>query len=138
MIPRNKPLKRSQQPIRKRRKVEKSSLRYDLVAGAYKRYPDGREVCLDNAKGEAEYRYRTHAMACRQRGRCGLEDSGNCKFPAATMMTLQSGFLNSATFEHGDKRGAGGARRNDNINAPGNCAAHAICNSVLGSRRIKS
>src|ERR1700735_2769172 len=48
------PLKRSQKPIRKRRKVKKSSLRYEVIFGAIRRYPDGREVFQNNGKGIAE------------------------------------------------------------------------------------
>lgn len=135
MISRSAPLRRSQKRIRKRRKVKLSSLRYEVISGSFRLYPDGREVCLENAAGQVEYRIRTVQMFERQKRVCGLEASGNCMYRGVPM-TLTPGLMGSATFEHGDKRGLGGARRNDSTSALGNCAVHAACNSHLGSRRI--
>jgi hypothetical protein len=129
------PLKRSRKPIRRRRKVKKSSLRYEVIlGGAVRVYPDGREVCQDNAPGQLFYRLRTIDMADRQLWRCGFEDVGECKLPGRMMLGTQ-GLDSSATFEHANKRGAG--KQNDSI-APEtkNCAVHSICNSAVGSRRV--
>lgn len=137
MIRQRKPIARSTKPIRKRRKVKKSSMRYEVIDGKFRRYPDGREVCLDTARGWVEYYDRTQAMVQRQERVCGLEESGNCLYPGKLMTCALGGFLR-ATFQHGDGRGIGGARRNDVIDAKGNCAAHYGCNGEFGSRRIES
>ena len=92
-------------------------------SSAFKMYPDGREVCSKTAAGRNEYRQRTLDMLERQKWIC----------PACNQyMTVLT-----ATFQHGDTRGMGGGRRNDRIDAPGNCAMHALCNAKIGSRRIK-
>jgi len=97
-----------------------------VIDGAYKLFPDGRQVCLPNAAGRRLYRARTLEMASRQNFICPK---------CSQRMTPEIGFVNSATFEHGDLRGMGGARRNDDPNAPGNCAMCAKCNYAKGSRR---
>lgn len=113
--------------IRSRRKVRKPSWRWEIVDNSYQKYHDGRLVALHNAKGDAWYHEQTLIMARRQKNVCGI-----CH--GSRLMHGDGEW--SATFQHGDGRGAGGARRNDDINAPGNCAAHWICNGELGSRRI--
>ena len=113
--------------IRRRRKVRKPSWRWEIIDGSYQKYPDGRLVALNNAKGDAWYRAQTVFMASRQKGVCGICHGTRLMHGTAEW---------SATFQHGDGRGLGGARRNDDVNAPGNCAAHLICNSELGSRRL--
>lgn len=99
------------------------SLRYELIlAGAVRRYPDGREVCADSKPGRTEYHRRLKVMLQRQNHRCGL-----CWRPLALM---------NATFEHARRRGMGAAFRDDRIeNADGvwvNSAAHWVCNSEKG------
>lgn len=91
---------------------------------------DGREICQHNRAGRTEYRNRTEKMARRQNMICGIcEDTAN-------LMSLALGFDFSATFEHEDGRGMGGAKRNDAIwkdGKPYNRAAHYICNMQKGS-----
>jgi len=99
----------------------------EIIDHAYKKFSDGREVCLTNKRGLKLYRQRTLAMHERQKGICPM-----CKNP----MSTEIGFENSATFQHGDTRGMGGSRRNDDINAEGNCAMCAKCNYALGSKRV--
>lgn len=135
MIRQRHPIARSTKPIRKRRKEKKRSLRYEVVNASFRRYPDQREVCLDTPKGWVEYIDRTSQMAERQNMVCGLEASGHCLYPGEPMTFALGGFRRR-TFQHGDGRGIGGARRNDQIDAPGNCAAHYGCNSELGSKRV--
>lgn len=103
----------------------KPSLRYEVVDGTFRRYPDGRHVCCDNKKGKAEYARRTEDMAVRQGGKCCL-----CRGP----------FLGQVpTFEHSKGRGMGAAHRDDRTRdetgAWINGAAHSSCNSKKGSRR---
>lgn len=91
--------------------------------------PDGREICQQNRAGRIEYRNRTEKMARRQKMICGI-----CEDPA-NPMSLALGFDFSATFEHEDGRGMGGAKRNDAIwkdGKPYNRAAHYICNMRKG------
>lgn len=88
---------------------------------AVKVYPGGREVCQNSAAGKREYRLRTIKMVNRQKGICPK----CCK----------SMSLLDFSFQHGDTRGMGGARRDDRIDSPGNCAMHILCNQELGSRR---
>lgn len=102
-------------------------LRYTLILdGAVRVYPDGREVCQDNAAGRREYDRRIQVMCQRQNFRC-------CLCPERIHPP-------SATFEHERLRGAGGAFRDDRIlDANGeecNGAAHWKCNRIKGSRRI--
>lgn len=120
-----KPLARSQKPIRKRRKVRLKSMKFDVIEEAYQKWPDGRLVALETPKGHEWYRTQTDAMVERQNNRCGL----------CGLLMSHIGIYRP-TFQHGDGRGMGGARRNDDINAPGNCAAHWICNSEAGSKRL--
>lgn len=106
----------------------RTSLRYELVDGAYRRYSDGREVCLGNAAGKAEYKRRTVAMAERQRWLCKL---------CGRRMTLDT-----VSFDHGRPRGIGGGFRDDDIEALMvnggfiNFASHILCNGQRGSRRL--
>jgi hypothetical protein len=102
-------------------------------------YRDGREVCQNNAAGDALYEQRTMGMVIRQERVCCI-----CQDPK-DLMTAEN-----ATFEHGsylwkgvriqgEPRGMGGARRDDRIvDANGNWingAAHGFCNAEKGSRR---
>lgn len=87
---------------------------------------DGRERCLDNKSGRAEYRWRTMEMLERQGGMCCL-----CGLPLRP---------DGATFEHEFGRGMGGGKRDDRITLPNgtqqNGAAHGHCNFRKGSRRV--
>jgi len=67
-------------------------LRYEVIEGAVKRYPDGREVCLANEAGREEYARRIEVMRLRQHNICAR---GNhlIVFPS---------------FDHGKSRGMGG------------------------------
>jgi len=113
-------------------KKRRESLRYEIVEGAFRRYPDGREVCLGNKKGQEEYRRRTIVMAERQKWICALP---SCSLPMAQSFTD----FRRATFEHQDGRGFGGSRRDDRVvdqgGRPMNVAMHYFCNSAKGSRR---
>lgn len=83
-----------------------------------------REVCQNNAAGDAEYKRRTLAMAARQKGMCAL-----CGTPLG----------NDVTFDHEQGRGLGGAKRDDRIEVEGrwqNAAVHWKCNGEKGSRRV--
>lgn len=103
----------------------KTSMRYELIAGAYRRYPDGREVCTSRERGREEYRYRIMQMVMRQ--------SGKCRWCHQALM------LHDATFDHEQGRGMGSSRRDDRImDSNGreiNAAIHARCNIEKGSRR---
>jgi hypothetical protein len=123
------PIAKQIKPIRKRRKVKKSSLRYVVINGEYRRYPDGRLVAQNTPKGREWYWMQTLLMADRQEWICGICHSDT---------TMNCWARNGVTFQHGDGRGMAGARRTDDINAPGNCAAHWDCNSQLGSKRISN
>lgn len=129
MIRRNKPLKRSSKPIRKRRKAKEfSTQHFDLILdGAVRKYKNGREVCQDNVRGKVEYRRRVEEMSLRQRHFCCL-----CGFRM---------FYGYATFEHTSPRKMGSSERDDRIldenGQPMNGAAHAHCNAEKGSRRLK-
>ena len=110
-----------------KRKSKKASMRFDLILdGAVRKYPDGREVCQDNAAGREEYKRRLHVMLQRQGFKC-------CPCPESLS------FYN-ATFEHRCPRGLAGARRDDRIEnengEPMNGAAHWHCNVEKGSKRI--
>ena len=104
----------------------KTSLRYELVDGAYRRYHgDGREVCLDNAKGKAEYKARTEAMRLRQHNIC----------------SRGTHLIVNPTFDHSTRgRGLGGGTRDDRIrdeNAnPINSCSCFMCNGAAGSKRL--
>src|SRR4051812_40334634 len=98
-------------------------MRYEVILdGAVRKYPDGREICQNNAKGLAEYRRRTQEMTEQQNWKCCLCGKDMC----STM-----------TFDHFNGRGAG--KRDDRIvddnGLPMNGAAHAMCNSLRGSKR---
>lgn len=99
------------------------SLRYEVILdGAVRLYPDGREVCENNAAGFREYKRRIRVMVQRQNRRCCL-----CNEPLAQ---------GNATFEHQRRRGMGAAFRDDRCETatgePMNGAAHWICNSEKG------
>jgi 5-methylcytosine-specific restriction endonuclease McrA len=82
-------------------------------------YPDGREVCRDNQKGKAEYRWRKLEALYRQKGLCAI-----CHQNLPTML---------ATMDHIKPRKMGASERDDrqeNIRA-----VHALCNSEKGSKR---
>ncbi len=110
---------------KKKRKLNRPSLRFEIVNGAVRRYPDGREVCLDNTAGRAEYIKRTKLMYQRQAGlcsRCGKQ-------------------IVIPTFDHStNSRGMGGARRDDRIydefGVPVNSCSCMICNGKAGSKRL--
>ena len=103
---------------------------------AFKKLPDGREICFtvgrvtQSARGRKEYKRRTLAMLERQGGRCCLE--------GYAPMCLGLLLAKDATFEH--ENGRGGGKRDDRISLPGgkwiNGAAHTVCNQWKGSRRI--
>jgi len=99
------------------------SLRYESIqGGAAIRYPDGREVCQENAAGRRLYAKRVQEMVQRQNFRCSL--CGRRLSPG------------NATFDHDPRRKMGSAFRDDRIvDAEGNWlsgAAHWICNSKKG------
>lgn len=100
-------------------------MRYELINGTYRRYPDGREVCTKSERGREEYRYRIIQMVMRQHGRC--------KWCNQALM------IHDATFDHEQGRGMGGGRRDDRlIDKDGheiNAAIHMRCNIEKGSRR---
>jgi len=111
------------------------SQHYEVVDKTYKRFPDGRLEALNNAAGREWYRNQTLTMARRQKWVCGLAESGNCNMPWV-VMSPGLGLMTSASFEHWNKRSAG--KRNDSVDPQTrNCASHVLCNSELGSRRIK-
>jgi hypothetical protein len=126
MIRRSKPLQRSQKPIRKHRKVKKSSLRYKYILPGLRQYPDGRQVCEENAAGREIYKFRTEQMALRQDGKCAA-----CGLPMVPKDT---------TFDHERPRGMGAAFRDDKLwdfdGSPMNRATHGWCNAKRGSRRL--
>lgn len=99
-----------------------NSLRYATdPTGAFRIYPDGREVCVDSPKGWAEYKRRVEVMVERQNKRCCL---------CGRRISLAS-----ATFEHQRRRGMGAAWRDDRITKDGvdwNGAAHWVCNGEKG------
>lgn len=118
-------LKRYSRIKRKRPKLNRPSLKFEIVDRAVRRYPDGREVCLDTPAGRAEYYRRTAIMAQRQNWRCG---ACPVKMDLATV-----------TFDHVIPRGMGGASRDDRIEVDGewkNRAVHSWCNAKRGSRRL--
>lgn len=106
---------------------------------AIKIYPDGREVCnLRTTEGMDEYLRRKRVMWERQGRRCCLEHVvAGCRGKLA---------WKDAMFEHEEGRGFDGAHRDDRIERmnpatgkmePVNGVAHAWCNSLKGSTRIK-
>lgn len=110
--------------LKKKRKALAPSLRFEIVAESFRRYADGREVCLDTKKGQDEYKRRTMEMHDRQRGVCGRGEHR----------------IIAPTFDHADTRGLGGARRDDRIvDSEGkwmNCCSCWLCNCRAGSTRI--
>ena len=107
-----------------------------LLTEPFKVMPDGREICYvvgtvaQSLKGRAEYRKRVSAMWERQKGVCCLYGWLDC-CPGELSFS-------EATFEH--ENGRSGGRRDDRISLPNgdwiNGAAHGLCNSAKGSRRI--
>jgi hypothetical protein len=98
-------------------------LRFELIqGGAVRKYPDGREVCQDNALGRRIYKQRVSEMVQRQNFRCSL-----CKRRLGA---------SEATFEHHRRRGLGGAFREDRIIDEKrnwlNSASHWVCNVKRG------
>lgn len=91
-------------------------------------FPDGREVCLENAEGKRLYRRRTLAMRDRQ-----LEI---CRLCGLWMHEDET------TFDHGIPRGMGGGFTDDRIDIVDeegnfiNTAAHMKCNGAKGSKRL--
>lgn len=121
--------------IRHRRPRNRPSLRYELSPdGAFRTYPDGREVCCENRPGQIEYRRRTMMMAQRQNFICP-----ECN----RLMDLRAERLpyeSDVTFDHERPRGFGGGFRDDRIVLPDgtwlNRAVHFWCNSKRGSKRL--
>ena len=109
-------------PIPRARLYPEKSLRYTVILdGAVRVYPDGREVCQENAAGHREYARRVQVMVQRQNFRCCL-----CKRRLS---------ISNATFEHQRRRGMHAAFRDDRIEKDGqpyNGAAHWVCNSEKG------
>ena len=109
-------------PIPRTRLYPETSLRYEVIlGGAVRRFPDGREVCQDNAAGWRLYASRVREMVERQGKRCCL-----CNRRLAP---------SQATFEHQRRRGMGAAFRDDRIEKDGlpwNGAAHWVCNGLKG------
>lgn len=106
---------------------------FEIIDNTYKRYRDGRQVCLENTAGRAEYKARVQAMRLRQHGICCL--LGKVKECPGIMRH------EDATFEHTRPRGNGGAFRDDRIvneetGEEMNGAAHGFCNGQKGSRRL--
>ena len=104
-------------------------------------FPGGREVCqtrLDHpegSEGRAEYKRRKDAMWKRQKGICCLYGF----LPSCPGKLL----LKDCSFDHENKRGAGGSKRDDRILVPEpetgrikwqNGACHGLCNGIAGSR----
>ena len=113
--------------VRKSRKSAQPSLRYEMVNDSYRVYPDGREVCIENQRGKAEYSRRIAVMVDRQERNC----------PACNYFL----FFTDATFDHEEPRRMGGGFRDDRIEKDGkpyNRAVHFWCNSERGSRRLEN
>ena len=101
-------------------------------------FPGGREVCqtrLDHpegSEGRAEYKRRKDAMWKRQKGICCLYGF----LPSCPGKLL----LKDCSFDHENKRGAGGSKRDDRISLPDgtwiNGVSHLQCNSAKSSRYI--
>lgn len=91
-----------------------------------RKLPDGREICMPNEAGRAEYKDRIRKMWQRQNGICPT-----CNEPLK---------LVEATFEHTTPRGMGAGSRNDVIEDakgnPINAAVHRRCNWKRGSKRL--
>jgi hypothetical protein len=110
----------------RRLRSAKTSLRYEIVDGAYRKYPDGRQVCLETAKGRAEYQARTEAMRMRQHNICARGPH----------------LIYEPTFDHQRSRGGGGGFRDDRIvddngNMLNGCSC-LKCNGKAGSRPLYS
>jgi len=86
---------------------------------------DGREICLQNEAGRAEYKQRKMLLWQRQNGFCSL-----CQKPVS---------LVDCTFEHAQGRTSG--RRDDRIvdehGKPINGIAHKSCNQRKGSAHFQ-
>ena len=101
-------------------------------------FDDGREVCnLATHEGRMEYMRRVDQMVERQNGICGYYGT-KWQSPLCCYRIT----LGTATFEHVDGRGMGGARRDDRIEimtsrglAPYNLAVCEHCNMQKGSQR---
>jgi 5-methylcytosine-specific restriction endonuclease McrA len=110
-------------PIPRTRLKPAQSLRYESIyEGAAIRFPNGREVCQENALGRRLYANRVQAMVQRQNFRCSL-----CGRRLS---------LGQATFDHEPRRKMGSAFRDDRISdGAGNwlsSAAHWTCNDRKG------
>jgi hypothetical protein len=105
----------------RRSRSTEPSLRYKVVDAAYKVFPDGREVCLSNPSGWAEYAARTEAMRQRQHNLC-----------ARCFKQIVD-----PTFDHEKSRGMGGASRDDRIFDDFGCWLNGCsclrCNGKAGS-----
>lgn len=92
---------------------------------AVKIYPDGREVCQDNAEGKRKYSQATEKMSIRQWEVCAI-----CGLPFAPWL--------QPTFDHQDGRGMNGSIRDDRIWINGdwhNAALCVPCQGIKGSKR---
>lgn len=101
------------------------SLPYEIIDGCFRRFADGREVCLSTIPGRVEYQLRTVEMAKRQNWICPL---------CSLRMTEED-----MSFDHERPRGMGAAFRDDRIvkdGKPYNFASHMLCNGERGSRRM--
>ncbi len=105
---------------------KKQSLRFEVIDGAFRRYPDGREVCLENEAGRKEYKLRTEIIRLRQYNIC-------CR---GTHLII------NPTFDHERSRGMGGASRDDRTQDesgnPRNGCSCFTCNGKAGSRGFGS
>ena len=98
-------------------------------------FAGGREVCnLLTKKGRDEYHWRIRVMWERQKRKCGLQISTQCKERAGSLR------IDEAQFDHSCGRGMGGAKRDDRIlddlGKPINMAVCCWCNSMKGSRPL--
>lgn len=108
--------------VRKKRKGLQTSMRFEIIDGTYRLYPDGRQVCLDTDKGQAEYKRRTLEMAERQNWIC-------IRNPHR---------IDGPTFDHANGRGAGKQddRIWDEFGRPMNGCSCWLCNGMAGSKRF--
>ncbi len=93
--------------------------------------PDGREICLQNDAGRAEYKARKMRAWQRQHGLCSLVGiAPNCPGPLS---------LIECEFEHAAGRTAG--RRDDRIfdesGQPINSVCHKACNRYKASQHFQ-
>jgi hypothetical protein len=100
-------------------------------------FRDGRECCdLTTKAGRDEYKRRLREMWERQGRKCGLQISPQCKARGGRLL------VNEATFDHGQCRGMGGAKRTDKIwderGNPISLAVCCYCNCLRGSQPLSN